>query len=109
MRFAPTCLKCNAKYRPAEIGHYLLETAGKEHDPYKLWACDIYECPECLDQVAVGFGNNPLHRGTEEFERQLERLEGSNKLHFEHEYSIKEDGWTKLMKTLKRVTEKFIA
>jgi hypothetical protein len=70
----PVCVKCERFFRPKKNGFYFLEGApapGEEHAlpglaeperwaPYKLWAGDLWECPDCGATILSGFGSGPI-------------------------------------------------
>ena len=85
-RHKPSCVECQTALRPEVTGAYLLETAGKEQRPYKLWSCDIWKCPECGKEIAHGFSLNALHHCSEDFDRMLNIARGKDRLYFDHEY-----------------------
>jgi hypothetical protein len=37
-----------------------VEEMDEANAPYKLWAADLWGCPECDAQIIAGFGTRPL-------------------------------------------------
>lgn len=75
MSLAPICVPCERFYRPKKNGFYFTE--GKPHGasvewdgkqgkhsagwtPYKVWAGDMWECPDCGAQIVVGVPHNRI-------------------------------------------------
>ena len=64
----PICVKCQLFFKPKKNGVYFEEgmPSGKDiagepiWEPYKLWACDLWECRGCGNQIIFGFGQNPV-------------------------------------------------
>ena len=68
----PVCVPCERFYRPKKNGFYFIEgmptengaKAGKAEpakwQPYKVWAGDLWECPDCGAQIVSGVGLNPI-------------------------------------------------
>lgn len=65
------CVTCRRFMRPKKNGVYIEELAPGNKDtiedpareswwPYKLWAADLYECPQCKVQMVGGFGGLPV-------------------------------------------------
>jgi len=60
------CLKCKVFLTPKKSGTYVEEgmPLTRELDgpwgPYKLWSCDLAECPKCGVEIITGFGYKPL-------------------------------------------------
>lgn len=84
----PVCVTCRCFYRPKKNGTYFVEmmpngTAdpranirGKRKpeawEPYKLWAGDLWECPDCQAQIIVGVPSSPWSEHyKEDFEAQV--------------------------------------
>ena len=69
----PVCVPCQRFMRMRRQGYYFLEgmprVAGAQPGlrepeawrPYKLWAADLWECPDCGAQVLTGFGAGPIN------------------------------------------------
>ena len=69
----PVCVNCQCFYRPKQNGFKLIEGMPKgDHDenirgkrkpeawePYKVWQADLWECPDCFNEIVVGFGHRP--------------------------------------------------
>ena len=56
----PVCVKCEKTFIPYHNGAYLVELYHNNEFVYKIWQCDIYECPECKTKIVYGFGENPI-------------------------------------------------
>lgn len=68
----PICVPCQRFYRMKKGGFYFLEQMPSENHarpgkkepeswrPYKLWAGDLWECPDCHAQIVSGTGRNPI-------------------------------------------------
>ncbi len=70
MKPKPVCVGCQCFYRPKHNGFAFVEgkpdraknsvdnVRGKRcpeaWTPYKLWNADLWECPDCGNQIAVG-------------------------------------------------------
>lgn len=70
----PVCVKCQCFFRPAKTGYYLTEMMPADGvreaprgtkaphlwEPYKLWAADLWKCPECGHEIVAGFSAHPI-------------------------------------------------
>ena len=69
----PVCVKCERFYRPKRNGYYFIEgmPVGSERalpglaqphlwQPYKTWAGDLWECPDCHAEIIVGVPFTPI-------------------------------------------------
>lgn len=70
----PICVKDQRFYRMKKSGYYFIEmmpapgtdrplpgTLEPENwTPYKVWAGDLWECPDCGHQIVNDVGMNPL-------------------------------------------------
>lgn len=68
----PICVPCERFMRMKKSGFYFIEgMPTHEHDknagkhskgwtPYKIWAGDLWHCPDCGAQVVSGVGSRPL-------------------------------------------------
>lgn len=69
----PACIPCQRFFRPKKNGYMLLEQkpsggvrslpgtqAPDTWEPYKVWACDMWECEGCGAQIASGYSSQPL-------------------------------------------------
>lgn len=66
------CVKCQVKLKPERNGVHVVETFGRDSAvPYKLWAADLYKCPDCGLEIVAGFGANNY---AEHFESDFPRL-----------------------------------
>ena len=54
------CVGCKTYFRPRKNGVYVLETMEDYGTPYKIWMADLYECPDCGNQLITGYGANPV-------------------------------------------------
>ena len=57
------CAKCRIELRPKTNDIVAIEMA--DFGPYKIWAADLWGCPECGAEVILGFAN---HRMAEHYE-----------------------------------------
>lgn len=56
----PVCVSCEREMRAECIGVLVIETAGEDRHPYKVWQADMYKCPGCGVEVVVGFARGPV-------------------------------------------------
>jgi hypothetical protein len=83
----PICVPCERFMRPKKLGYYFLEgmpthahdgSQGKHSAgwaPYKLWAGDLYHCPDCGAQTIVGTGRAPISEHyLDDFPRLVDEL-----------------------------------
>ena len=68
----PICIKCQRFFRCKKNDYWFTEGARPSFSvmpgnaepekwfPYKVWAGDLYECPECKTQIISGFAREPL-------------------------------------------------
>lgn len=89
----PACVKCQCFYRPKRNDVRVLEAMpnglaprdlapdlnirGRRFpeywQPYKLWAADLWECPDCGHELIAGWGGMPyLERHHPGFETHAE-------------------------------------
>ena len=52
----PVCVECECDMKPECNGVWVIETAGEERRPYKVWYGDKVRCPVCGVEIVVGFG-----------------------------------------------------
>lgn len=89
----PICVPCQRFYRPKRTGYYFVEGMPKVNgalpgkaepelwQPYKLWAGDLYACPDCGSEVVVGMGERSLSEHfMPEFQAQVLSLAGDDYL-----------------------------
>lgn len=71
------CVKCQVKLKPERTGVHVVETFGRgSNEPYKLWAADLWKCPDCGFEVVAGFGgNNYAEHFEADFSKLLEKAE----------------------------------
>ena len=75
---APTCVQCERGYKIEKTGVYLVEMFNRPPRPYKVWHADLWECPQCGDQITHGYGENQLMEHFEEgFDEWLGLLKDS--------------------------------
>ena len=84
------CVECQKEYRVKKAGIYLLETAGQEQRPYKLWMADLLYCPTCGHEIVARLADNPLARDHQEetMKQRLEEARQSGWLYYDHEFLI---------------------
>lgn len=70
----PICVPCRRFYRMKQGGFYFIEAMPKPgHDrpapgnampeawtPYKVWAGDLWHCPDCGHELVSGTGHHPV-------------------------------------------------
>jgi hypothetical protein len=68
----PICVKDQRFYRMKKSGYYFTEMMPKSGNPlpgtlepenwqpYKIWAGDLWECPDCGAETIVGTGRGPI-------------------------------------------------
>lgn len=56
----PVCVKCEKEFYPFHNGAFLVEIYHNNEFVYKIWHCDIYQCPECKVKIVYGYGENPI-------------------------------------------------
>lgn len=61
--------------RPKQVGAYF-EELTETGEPYLLWACDIWECPECQLEICHGYGQSAIARASAgvDYERMKDNL-----------------------------------
>lgn len=76
MNHKPVCVPCGKEFRPHNNDGAVLDYA--DFGPFRLWLCDIWKCPGCGHEIAVGFGQGPILRhNEEEFSNRLEKFRKS--------------------------------
>jgi len=82
----PICVKDHVFYTPKKNGVYITEGypigyAARGLDqpdawkPYKIWQVDLWECPECGNQIYSGSGIHPIRENHHhDFHSMQERL-----------------------------------
>lgn len=76
----PICLDCKRMFRPANTGVHFTEGMPRvekpsrspaDWQPYRIWAGDVWSCPECRRTIIVGVGSSPVaERFQEDFSRK---------------------------------------
>ena len=68
----PICVGCKCFYRVKKTGKFFVEgmpiapmakkgrAEPENWKPYKIWAGDLWECPECGHETIAGVGWNPV-------------------------------------------------
>lgn len=75
------CTFCGRQLRPKQNGVYGIEMA--EFGPYKIWYADLWECPECTQEILAGFGLKCLAEHYEDdFDKVLKRAEAGKNIYF---------------------------
>lgn len=55
------CVPCGRVYRPLKIGVRFEERQMLDDwAPYRVWAADLYGCPECGVEILTGLSREPL-------------------------------------------------
>jgi len=62
------CAPCKTKLRPRK-NEIIVEETFEDGRPYRVWAADLWECPDCGHQLILGYGKEPL---AEHFEDNFE-------------------------------------
>ncbi len=81
----PICVTCKRFYRPKKNGFFFIEgmpavdgakpgnAEPQNWKPYKLYAGDLWECPDCHSQIVSGVGAGPIGmRHEEDFAYKVE-------------------------------------
>lgn len=69
------CASCEIPYRCHVGGVNVIETAGREQCPYRLWKADLYRCPGCAHEIVTAFGMGPFMEDHEPgFDKTLRRI-----------------------------------
>lgn len=66
------CVECELEMRPLKNGVFAEEHCDYDK-PYKIWHCDLWQCPKCGRQILAGFGLDPVaeHFDKEKYEKFL--------------------------------------
>jgi hypothetical protein len=72
----PICVQCQRFYRPKKTGVYFVESKQRPDEfglpalpgratpeqwqPYKVWAGDLWHCPDCGHELISGTGMHPI-------------------------------------------------
>ena len=75
MSFGPgmACVTCSTLLRPRKNEIYVLITDGD--NPYQIWMADLWECPDCGQQIAAGYGRQPVSvRHMDNFESEMKNV-----------------------------------
>jgi hypothetical protein len=60
MSHRPVCVKCETEFRPERNGFKVVDMFQHDTKPYQIWDADMWKCPKCGIEIAVGFGWTPL-------------------------------------------------
>jgi len=62
MSYRPVCVKCGIEFKTKKNGVVAQEHTEPQPTgtPYKIWNGDLWECPQCLTQIIVGWGDKPV-------------------------------------------------
>lgn len=94
----PICVPCRRFYRMKKGGFYFIEqmpgpraageanpppgnAAPEKWKPYKLWAGDLWECPDCGAQIVSGTGREPVSEHYKPEFAETVKLTGADQLH----------------------------
>lgn len=82
------CVRCQKEYRVKKAGVYLVETAGRNQRPYKLWSTDLLHCPICNHEVVTGFTDRPVAMDwqAERMANLIAKAKESGWLYYNHEF-----------------------
>ena len=53
------CVPCKTYLRPRKNDIYVLTTMS-DGKPYQIWNADLWECPDCGQQVILGYGMHAI-------------------------------------------------
>jgi len=68
------CVPCSTYLRPRKNEITVLETF-EDGRPYKIWAADLWECPDCGHQIVLGYGQQCLtEHFKDDFQDYLKRV-----------------------------------
>lgn len=57
----PVCTNCQIEFMKVDTGITLIEMFQQEPPvPYKLWSCDLFECPVCNQRITSGYAQHPF-------------------------------------------------
>lgn len=75
------CINCQKTMKVHLVGAYAIEYKDKAlTDPYKLWSCDLVQCPDCGITLATRWGQAPLKEAFEpDFQEYIDRLKDLKK------------------------------
>jgi|WetSurMetagenome_2_1015567.scaffolds.fasta_scaffold01396_22 hypothetical protein len=57
----PLCVKCQVEFKP-ERNDVVVDVLDGHGKSYQLWCADLWECPQCGNQIITGYGNEPYAR-----------------------------------------------
>ena len=81
----PTCVNCNIDMYPSRNGAWVIDMCMDPPEPYKVWACDLWKCRICGNEIASGFSNHGVRREEMNFRTTLEQaLKGRHVFNFEY-------------------------
>lgn len=63
---SPVCVSCATEMRPEKNG-FKFVTITSQSDPYQVWKCDKWKCPQCETEVLIGFGQKPIAEYYQEY------------------------------------------
>lgn len=83
----PICVPCRRFFRLEKMGFYFIEgmpkargvlpgnAAPDQWQPYKVWAGDLWRCPDCGAEIIVGTGGSAIREHYEpDFADTVHRL-----------------------------------
>jgi len=56
------CSHCECELKPKKNGVIVVEMFHNNEKIYKLWSADLWKCPLCGIQVALGFPEKPFRQ-----------------------------------------------
>ena len=54
------CVGCQTELIIHKTGAVCVDYFNDPPEPYKLWNCDLWECPKCHKIIAAGFALDPF-------------------------------------------------
>ena len=87
----PVCANCNISMYPSKNGAWLIDMCSEPPEPYKIWACDLWKCKICGNEITSGLSNHGVRREEMGFRTLLtQALKGRYVFDFEKkEHAIK--------------------
>lgn len=55
----PVCVKCGIEMKRIKSGVVALTQFQNPPQPYQAFMADLFECPDCQNQVLSGYGDKP--------------------------------------------------
>lgn len=72
----PVCVKCQTELQPHSNDGIMADMFDDPQRSYRLVMCDVYKCPTCGVEIAIGFAQQAYAEHFEEgFEEQVQEAE----------------------------------